>query len=419
MKNTERSSEEHLLSKRDWESIFNTIPDMITIHDKDFNIIKANKAAKKILGLPILEVTETKCFKYYHGADGPVKRCPSCQCLKTGKPATFEVFEPYLKIFLEIRAIPRFNINNEMVGLIHIIRDITKRKKIEKKLETISNSDELTGLFNRRGFFMLSEQHRRLADRNKRGMSLLYLDLDGMKAINDKFGHKAGDQALIDTANILKKTFRQSDIIARIGGDEFSVLITDHSEPDIENIIIKHVQDKLRIYNEQGIRNYKLSLSIGIAHYHSENPCSIDEFLTKADESMYEDKKNHLIEEQAIQLLKKEELERRTFKRFKPDNNRWAELDRSGRVRIKDISLSGICLKTSQYLTADSTYTIKIFPTNNKEITSTCVVVWSYLMRTTTEKDYGIPNYETGLKFVEMNDHLKSSLEKFITNLAN
>lgn len=129
--------EQILLAKHDWEDTFNTITDMITVHDKDYNIIRANKAAEKILGLPFLDATEAKCFRYYHGTTAPPEGCPSCQCLKTGQSATFEIFEPHLNSFIEIRAIPRFNRNNELEGLIHIVRDITKRKKNEEKLNQL------------------------------------------------------------------------------------------------------------------------------------------------------------------------------------------------------------------------------------------------------------------------------------------
>ena len=120
---------------QDWEHTFNSITDMVTVHDKDWNIIRANKAAEKILGLPFLEKTaDTKCFKYYHGTEKPPEGCPSCSCLKTGESATFELFEPHLNMFIEIRAIPRFDSNNQLIGLIHVVRDITERKKAEEKL---------------------------------------------------------------------------------------------------------------------------------------------------------------------------------------------------------------------------------------------------------------------------------------------
>jgi PAS domain S-box-containing protein len=124
-----------LQSKLEWEDTFNTITDMITIHDKDFNIIHANKAAQKILGLPLLGATEAKCYQYYHGKDQPPTDCPSCECFETKKPTAFEMYEPHLDMFLEIRAMPRFDQNNQLIGLIHVIRDITEQKQVDAALQ--------------------------------------------------------------------------------------------------------------------------------------------------------------------------------------------------------------------------------------------------------------------------------------------
>jgi signal transduction histidine kinase len=123
-------------SKKDWEESFNTITDMITIHDKDYNIIRANKAARKLLKLPNLVINkETKCFRHYHGTDKPPEGCPSCACYQSGIPANFELYEPHLGKYIEIRALPRIDSKRQIIGLIHVVRDISQRKQWEKQLE--------------------------------------------------------------------------------------------------------------------------------------------------------------------------------------------------------------------------------------------------------------------------------------------
>jgi transcriptional regulator with PAS, ATPase and Fis domain len=124
-------------SIHNWEETFNNITDMITIHDKDFNIIHANKAAEKLLGLPLLKTKLPKCYQHYHGESAPPEGCPSCECLKTGKSVAFERFEPHLNKFLEIRAMPQFDDKDQLIGVIHIVRDITERKQMEDQITSL------------------------------------------------------------------------------------------------------------------------------------------------------------------------------------------------------------------------------------------------------------------------------------------
>ncbi len=143
---TARKEMEDLIfqSRQDWEETFHTMTDMITVHDKDFNIVYANKAAHEMLQLPSLDNNIThKCFKYYHGTKCPPNGCPSCGCLKTGEPANFEIFEPHLNMFIEIRSMPRFDKNNNLIGLIHIGRDVSERKKAEKEIQKAKDELEL------------------------------------------------------------------------------------------------------------------------------------------------------------------------------------------------------------------------------------------------------------------------------------
>jgi diguanylate cyclase (GGDEF)-like protein len=125
----------------------------------------------------------------------------------------------------------------------------------------------------------------------KRGMLLLFVDLDRMKWINDTFGHQDGDQALREIAMILNMTFRGSDIIARFGGDEF-VILSMESHIASAKTLSTRLQENLESHNAKGDRSFKLSISMGIVYYDPEFPCSIDELITKADRLMYEQKRN-------------------------------------------------------------------------------------------------------------------------------
>ncbi len=137
---TERTRMQDIIlqSKLDWEDTFDTINDVITIHDMDFNIIRANKAAENMLGLSFMQISGQKCFQAYHGTDCPKAGCPSCQTLVTGEPSQMEIYEPHLGRYLEIKALPRFGKDNELVGLVHIVRDISKHKEAENRVRKMS-----------------------------------------------------------------------------------------------------------------------------------------------------------------------------------------------------------------------------------------------------------------------------------------
>jgi diguanylate cyclase (GGDEF)-like protein len=164
-----------------------------------------------------------------------------------------------------------------------------RNHKEEESLLTLSLTDELTGIYNRRRFFVLTEQYLKVAIRERKRLLLLYIDMDDLKWINDQYGHKEGDQALINLSRILKKTFRESDIIARIGGDEFVVLLESTAEND--EILITRLNENIRDYNTQGPQHYKLSVSLGAASFDPEIPISIDELLSNADALMYAQKR--------------------------------------------------------------------------------------------------------------------------------
>ena len=174
-------------------------------------------------------------------------------------------------------------------GLVQVVRDITERKHLEETLRNSSLKDELTGLFNRRGLLKQAAPYFDFARRQKEKLLLLFIDLDGMKKINDEFGHNEGDNALIQTAQILNRSFRSSDIIARLGGDEFIVLVTDLNANKEE--AIARLNDNLKAYNNSETRAHKLAFSIGVATLEPERMTCFEELLEQADQAMYEQKR--------------------------------------------------------------------------------------------------------------------------------
>jgi diguanylate cyclase (GGDEF)-like protein/PAS domain S-box-containing protein len=192
---------------------------------------------------------------------------------------------------IELEASSRILEDDEglFLGIEGILRDVTERRRSEEELRQLSLTDELTGLNNRRGFLILATQQIKMADRMKEGAVLLYADLDGMKFINDTFGHSEGDRALWAMANILRKTFRASDILARWGGDEFVALAVE-SEEETEKAISARLQENLSRHNSEKSPSYRLSISVGLTRYDPGKPTSLEELLERGDNLMYEQK---------------------------------------------------------------------------------------------------------------------------------
>jgi len=178
-----------------------------------------------------------------------------------------------------------FSISEFLIRLDKMMRD----HRGKEELLALSLTDELTGLHNRRRFLVLTEQYLKLSVRTKKKLLLLFMDMDNLKWINDHHGHNEGDQALIDLANILKKTFRESDVVARIGGDEFVVLLESADEKG--EAVLTRLYENIRNYNAEGARRYTLSISVGTTQFDPEYPISIDELLSRADASMYAQKR--------------------------------------------------------------------------------------------------------------------------------
>lgn len=212
-----------------------------------------------------------------------------------GEILTCQVEKRYLhKDGQEVWALTSISLVRDAVGsplhFIFQIEDITERKRAESAIKTLSLVDELTGLYNRRGFLAFSEQHLISVQRANKSLMMVYADLDGLKQINDSFGHKEGDRALIKTAEILRETFRNSDILGRLGGDEFTVFAAVEPEGGVETVMAR-LNDKLQKYNSQNATPYRLSVSVGLAFVHPHQSQTVEELMAQADESMYHNKR--------------------------------------------------------------------------------------------------------------------------------
>jgi diguanylate cyclase (GGDEF)-like protein len=164
-----------------------------------------------------------------------------------------------------------------------------KHAKLQDHLRELSITDELTGLSNRRGFFAFAQQQMKHARRNNERMALFFADLDDLKNINDTFGHVAGDRALTDAARIFVETFRDSDIIARTGGDEFAVIMGNAPDSGIETVR-NRLEKRLEKYNSRRDGSFRLAVSVGHTVFDPAKPVTVDEMIRQADARMYEEK---------------------------------------------------------------------------------------------------------------------------------
>lgn len=184
-----------------------------------------------------------------------------------------------------------------------LVAEIKKRKAVEEQLKKAlrdlgyyneqlhlqSMRDDLTQLYNRRGFMTLGNECYENAKKNFQSLLLLYVDLDNLKKINDQYGHNEGDYAISQAAEILNKTFRSTDIICRLGGDEFTVLIEDASLTD-EDKIRRRIQHYCDLHNNSSQKPYQLSMSIGASSFTPDSDKSFETLMKEADLALYEEK---------------------------------------------------------------------------------------------------------------------------------
>jgi len=270
-------------------SVMESIADSIYLLDADCRYVFMNRKHIERLGLSNEDYVG-RAYSDFHTAEETVEIIESVDTVfKTGDTIQKEHFSRrdnryFLRTFSPVKT--------DGAGITAVAvdsKDITDLKEMEDKLRNLSLTDELTGLYNRRGLFTMAVPLLKLACRNMHPVFLLYADLDNLKQINDVLGHHEGDNAIIDTAHVLKAAFRETDIIARIGGDEFVVIPVAGNKTEVD-MVIARFREHIRAQNEKNGRSYTLSISLGLSGCDPEAPCTIDDLLKRAEKLMYEDK---------------------------------------------------------------------------------------------------------------------------------
>lgn len=268
-----------------FEQLFENSPQAILMLDKNQKTIKINKAFQNLFQYSVGEVEGQHIKKFivpahlqeeYNLASRVLKDTVfQCETVRSKKDGTL--------LDVSLVGFP-ISIEGNQVGTYVIYSDISERKRSEEKLKFLSLHDPLTGLYNRTYFEL---EMNRIEGETGKPVGILICDIDGLKLVNDAMGHDKGDTQLIAAADILSRAFRKSDIISRIGGDEFAVLLSDCDESVMENAC-KSIENALAEYNAK-YPAIALSMSIGFAIC-CEPPKNMRELFKKADNNMYREK---------------------------------------------------------------------------------------------------------------------------------
>ncbi|HOL66084.1 MAG TPA: diguanylate cyclase [bacterium] len=295
-------------SEQRYKDLWDNAPVAYHILDRRGIIKDVNRTELKLLGYSRKEMIGKSVFNFILPAQRREARERFLLKLKGKKIEKFHN-RVYLRkdgtpLYVSINTVPEKNEKGQIIGMRAGMIDISELKRLEQALKEASLKDELTEIYNRRGFFALAEQEIRRSQREKRPFHLLFLDVDGLKAINDARGHLAGDEVLKKVAELLKRTFRKSDIIARIGGDEFVVLVSEVKGRKGLQAVIDRLREKIQAHNQEKRRKYEVSISVGAVRYDGDKPVDIDELLSRADSKMYQEKirKYRLRENQVVSI---------------------------------------------------------------------------------------------------------------------
>lgn len=279
--------------RRDFEKelykklILDSIEEHIVYYDRNMNILYANESAGRSINLSPEDLIGRRCYELWHKREDICQSCPVKRSMETGKMEEGEIVSFDGRVWY-IKGYPVKNERGEIVGAVEITQEITEKKKMEEEIKYLSFHDKLTGLYNR-AFF--EEELKRLDTKRQLPLSIIMGDLNGLKLVNDAFGHKEGDNLLISISKILRNSCRKEDIISRWGGDEFIILLPKTDRFTAQRVC-ERIKKNCENYNNHNNNLIQLSISLGFATKEREEE-KVEDILRLAEDRMY---RNKLIE---------------------------------------------------------------------------------------------------------------------------
>lgn len=282
------------------EAILRSVADGVVGVDRDGVATFANPAAARLLGYRVHELIGRDLHSLVHhtrpdGAPYPVETCPTRRSIDDGEMVTCDQ-DVYWRadgtpLAVEYTSTP-FRIEGRVEGAVIVFRDVSARKRAEAELLHLSLVDELTGLYNRRGFLLHASRALERAAADGLAVTLAFFDMDRFKSINDAHGHLAGDQALREVATLLRRALRRDDVLGRFGGDEFVALLSGRPDDDLPGRLQSRIEAQLAHRNAAPETPFALAMSIGTVRVPVGEQRGIEQLLAEADASLYRVKRD-------------------------------------------------------------------------------------------------------------------------------
>jgi diguanylate cyclase (GGDEF)-like protein/PAS domain S-box-containing protein len=291
---TERKKVEEALrkSQQEFDNLFRSSPEALVYLDENSNILNINPRFAELFGYTLKEIKGRNINDGMIHPPDKIEEGKNLDKIALSKGYfSYETIRKKKDGTLIPVSISGSNIliDGQVKGILGIYINITERKGLEEGLKKLARFDNLTDSCNRGYGLALLDRQLKLARRRKAPVLLAYIDIDNFKDINDTFGHEEGDMVLKEVVKLLKSTLREIDIICRMGGDEFLLILPDSSLRDIP-LIKERLNKNLERLNQILDKPYKIKFSIGFSCYDPDNPQSIDELIKIADKKMYKEK---------------------------------------------------------------------------------------------------------------------------------